>query len=96
MSADARVQDLADRLVEALRLPTKPGSIEIHYSSDGLAQKVDVHAVGWKSQLNHDHRTKVFILSTSAGMALARRRALPVEAFTTVLSGDGAVSMPRL
>lgn len=48
MTIDAQVQQAADKLIEALKLPVKPGSIELHFSADGLLQQVKFAGVGWK------------------------------------------------
>lgn len=48
MTIDAQVQQAAEKLIEALKLPVRPGSVELHFSSDGLLQKVQFAGVGWK------------------------------------------------
>lgn len=48
MTIDAQVQQAADKLVEALKLPLKPGSLELHFDASGMLQQVKFAGVGWK------------------------------------------------
>ena len=49
MSASKQeIQAILERLLEALGLRMRAGSIEVHFTDDGIAQRVEVHQIPWR------------------------------------------------
>jgi hypothetical protein len=51
VTIDAQVQQAAEKLIEAMKLPVKPTSMELHFSDAGLLMKVQFSGLGWKRTL---------------------------------------------
>ena len=62
MSASKQeIQAILETLLEALGLRMRAGSIEVHFTDDGIAQRVEVHQIPWRRRAGEPESTSPLV-----------------------------------